>query len=64
MVMNIPCKTEKFTYNTLASIGVMKTSPITVAAVVYSCVIHSIHRMLSRGYNITEDIKLLNVHSI
>ena len=50
MVMNISCKFEKSTYNTLASGGVTKKSLHTVAAA-YSCVIHSIHRMLSGGYN-------------
>ena len=49
MVMNISCKFEKSTYNTLASGGVMRKSLHTVAA--YSCVINSIHQMLSGGYN-------------
>ena len=50
MVMNISCKFEKSTYNTLASRGVTRKSLHAVAAV-YSCIIHSIHRMLSGGYN-------------
>ena len=52
MVMNISCKFEKSTYNTLASRGVTRKSLNTAAAAAaYSCVIHSIHRMLSGGYN-------------
>ena len=50
MVMNITCKFEKSTYNTLASRGVMRKSLHTAAAA-YSCVIHSIHWMLSFGYH-------------
>ena len=49
MDMNICCKFDKSTYNTLASRGVMRKSLHTTVA--YSCVIHSIHRMLSGGYN-------------
>ena len=49
MVMNISCKLEKPTYNTLGSRGVTRKSLHTAAA--YSCVIHSIHQMLSSGYN-------------
>ena len=53
MDMNISCKFEKSTYNTLASRGVTRKSLHTAAAAAaaaYSCVIHSIHRMLSGGY--------------
>ena len=50
LVMNISCKFEKSTYNTLASRGVTRKSLHTAAAA-YSCIIHSIHRMLSGGYN-------------
>ena len=46
MNTGISCKFEKFTYNTLAS---RRETRNTVAA--YSYVIHSIHRMLSSGYN-------------
>ena len=49
MVMNISFKFEKSTYNTLASRGVTRKSLHTAAA--YSRVIHSIHMMLSGGYN-------------
>ena len=49
MVMNISCKYEKSTYNTLASRGVTRKS-LHTAAVAYSCVIHSIHRMLYGRY--------------
>ena len=52
MVMNTSSKFEKSTYNTLASRGVARKSLNTAAAAaVYSCVIHSIHQMLARGYN-------------
>ena len=51
MVMNISCKFEKSTYNTLASRGVMRKSLHTAVAAAYSCAIHSIQRMLSGGYN-------------
>ena len=54
MVMDISCKFEKSTYNTLASRGVTRKSLHTAVAVVaaaYSCVSHSIHWMLSSGYN-------------
>ena len=51
MVMNISCKFEKYTYNTLASRGVTRKSLHTAAAAAYLYVIHSIHRMLSGGYN-------------
>ena len=51
MVMTISCKFEKSTYNTLASRGATRKSLHTVAAAAYSCLIHSIHRMLSGGYN-------------
>ena len=54
MAMNISCKFEKSTYNTLASRGVTRKSLHTAAAAVaavYSCVIHSIHRIASGGYN-------------
>ena len=52
MVMNISCKFEKSTYNTLASRGVMiKSLHTAAAAAAYSCVIHSIHQLLSGGYN-------------
>ena len=37
MVMNISCKFEKFTYNTLASRGLTRISLHTAAAVAYSC---------------------------
>ena len=50
MVMNIPCKFKKSSYNTLTSRGVTRKS-LHTAATVYSCVIHSIHRMLSGGSN-------------
>ena len=50
MDMNISCKFEKSTYNTLASRGVTIKSVHTAAAV-YSCVIHSIQQMLFGGYN-------------
>ena len=45
MVMNLSCKFEKSTYNTLASREV-KRKPLHTAAVTYSCVIHG-------GYNNT-----------
>ena len=41
MVMNISCKFEKSTYNTLASRGVMRKSLYTAAVAAYSCIIHS-----------------------
>ena len=49
MVMNISCKFETSAYNTLASRGVTRISLHTTA--VCSCVIHSIHRIASGGYN-------------
>ena len=51
MVLNISCISEKSTYNTLASRGVMRTSLHTAAAAAYSCVIHSIYWIASGGYN-------------
>ena len=52
MVMNISCKCEKCTYNTLASRGVTKNlHTVAAAAAAYLCVIHSIHWMLYDGYN-------------
>ena len=50
MVINISCKFENSTYTTLASRGVMRKSLYTAVAA-YSCVNHSIHKMLSGGYN-------------
>ena len=58
MDMNISCKFEKSTYNTLSSRGVTRKSLHTAA--VYPCVIHSIHRMLSGGYNNMRVISTLN----
>ena len=46
MDMNICCKFEKSSYNTLASRGVTKKSLHT--AVAYSCIIHSI---INNPYN-------------
>ena len=51
MDMNISCKFENSTYNTLASRGVMRKSLHSVAVAAYSCVIHSIHWIASGGYN-------------
>ena len=55
MVMNISYKFQKSTYNTLASRGVLRKSLHTevaaVAAEAYSCIIHSIYRIASGGYN-------------
>ena len=59
MVMNISCKFEKSTYNTLASKGVKRKSLHTAAA--YSCVIHSIHWMLSGGYNYSYSVTVTAV---
>ena len=42
MVMNISCKFEKSTYNTLSSRGVARKSLHTAAEVAYSCVVTSI----------------------
>ena len=46
MAMNISCKFEKSTYNTLASRGVTRKSLHTAAAA-YSCVIHSIQHTVN-----------------
>ena len=50
MIMNISCKYEKSTYNTLTSREVTRKS-LHTEAVAYSFVINSIHRMLSGEYN-------------
>ena len=50
MVMNISCKFEKSTYNTLVSREVTRKS-LRTAAAAYSCIIHSIHQIASGGYN-------------
>ena len=52
MVMNVSCKFEKSTYNTLVSRVMGKSLHIAAA---YLCVIHSIHWMLSGGYNSLEN---------
>ena len=50
MDMNIICKFEKSTYNTLASRGVTRKSLHTAVAA-YSCIIHSIHWILYSEHN-------------
>ena len=51
IMMNISCNFENSTYNTLASRGIMvKSLHTAVEATAYSCVIHSIHWVLSSGY--------------
>ena len=59
MVMNISCKIEKSTYYTLPSRGV--TRKYLHTAVVYSCVIHSVQRMLFGGYNYGYSKKIIMV---
>ena len=61
MVMNISCKFDKSTYNTLASRGLTRKSLHTAAAA-YSCVIHSIHRMLSGGYHKNCTLQSIDIH--
>ena len=64
MVMNISCIYEKSTYNILASRWVLRKSLYTAAVAVYSGVIHSIHWMLSSGYNYNSSTLAFNIHHI
>ena len=71
MVINISCKFEKSTYNTLASSGVMRKYLHTEAAA-YLCIIHSIHWMLSSRYKkwnhvycsyLADGLKIINIYT-